>query len=162
MNPPDHAAAAAGQAGRLTEPLGLQRLRKSPRPSFPFVGFLDFCAIGCLFLLLSSRFILTPGLSLDLPQGGEAVTQGILAMNVLTVLSGEGEDRILFDGRVYALEDPRFAEALSKFADKYGSIGSVLLVKLDRETGMQAFFEICELARGAGIGRVHIASEARP
>ena len=154
--------AHAGHPNPLAEPFGLQRLRKASRPSFPFLALLDFCAIGSLLLLLSSRFIFSPGLSLDLPQGRGVVAQGVPAMNVLTVLSGEGADRLLFNGRVYGLEDPRFAQVLEEFATKYETVTSVLLVKLDQETGMQTFFQICEVARAAGVGRLHVASESRP
>ncbi|SVD11306.1 uncharacterized protein METZ01_LOCUS364160, partial [marine metagenome] len=83
----------------LTEPLGLQRFRKSPRSLFPFLALVDFCAIGTLFLMFSTRFIFTPGLNLKLPLGEGIVTEGVSAMGVLTVLSGEGVDKLLFEGR---------------------------------------------------------------
>ena len=153
---------AGTQAESLSQPLGLHRLRKSLRPTFPFIGLLDFCGIGCLFLLLSTRFIFSPGLSLNLPRGGEGVAESVLAMNVLTVLTGDSGDRVLLNGRLYSLEDPRFKEVLEEFSESNGTVTSLLLVKLDRETSMQAFFRICELARDAGVGRVHIASESMP
>ena len=147
----------------LTEPLGLQRFRKSPRPLFPFLALVDFCAIGTLFLMFSTRFIFTPGLNLELPLGEGIVTEGVSAMGVLTVLSGEGVDKLLFEGRIYSsLDDPAFAEGLEEFAHKHSSLSSMLLVKLDRSTSMQTFFQICRIARKSGIDRIHIASEVKP
>ncbi len=142
----------------LTEPLGLNRYRKSSKPAFPLLAIVDFCGIGCLFFVFSSSFIFSPGLSMDLPRSHESVTAGLPA-GVLTVLSGGGVDKVLFDGRIFALEDVRFTYELELFAKKHGSATSTLLVKLDQATSMRTFFHICGIARKAGIGRVHIAGD---
>lgn len=143
----------------LTEPLGLNRYRKSSKPAFPLLAIVDFCGIGCLFFVFSSSFIFSPGLSMDLPRSHESVTEGLPAMGVLTVLSGGGVDKVLFEGRIFALEDVRFTYELEIFAKKHGSATSTLLVKLDQATSMRTFFHICGIARKAGIGRVHIAGD---
>ena len=46
------------QAESLSQPLGLHRLRKSLRPTFPFIGLLDFCALAACsyFSLLGLSF----------------------------------------------------------------------------------------------------------
>jgi len=143
----------------LTQPLGLNRYRKSSNPAFPFLAIVDFCGIGCLFLFFSSSFIFSPGLSVDLPRSQESVTEGLPAMGVLTVLSSGGVDKLLFEGQIFALEDVRFTHELALFANKHGSATSTLLVKLDQATSMLTFFHICGIARKAGIGRVHIAGD---
>tara|TARA_B100001123_G_C15137043_1_gene957867 strand:+ start:614 stop:1102 length:489 start_codon:yes stop_codon:yes gene_type:complete len=145
-------------SGSLTIPLGLASLRKSPRPLFPFLAFLDFCAIGCIFVFLSTNFVFSPGISLDLPASQEMVTDALPAMAVLTVLSAGGTERLLFRGRIFSLEDARFEQELEKFAGQHASGRSILLVKLDRYTGTQTLFRICGLARKAGVGRLHLAS----
>ena len=96
---------------------------------------------------------------MDLPRSHESVTEGLPAMGVLTVLSGGGVDKVLFEGRIFALEDVRFTYELEIFAKKHGSATSTLLVKLDQATSMRTFFHICGIARKAGIGRVHIAGD---
>jgi biopolymer transport protein ExbD len=143
----------------LTKPLGLNRYQKSSKPAFPLLAIVDFCAIGCLFFVFSSSFIFSPGLPMDLPGGHESVTKGLPSMGVLTVLSGGGADKVLFEGRIFALEDVRFTYELETFAQKHGSATSTLLVKLDQVTSMRTFFHICGIARKAGIGRVHIAGD---
>ena len=143
----------------LTKPLGLNRYQKSSKPAFPLLAIVDFCGIGCLFFVFSSSFIFSPGLPMDLPGGHESVTKGLPAMGVLTVLSGGGADKVLFEGRIFALEDVRFTYELETFAQKHRSATSTLLVKLDQGTSMRTFFHICGIARKAGIGRVHIAGD---
>ena len=150
---------SGGMPETLTEPLGLNRYRKSSKPAFPLLAIVDFCGIGCLFFVFSSSFIFSPGLSMDLPRSHESVTAGLPAMGVLTVLSGGGVDKVLFEGRIFALEDVRFTYELELFAKKHGSATSTLLVKLDQATSMRTFFHICGIARSAGIGRVHIAGD---
>jgi len=150
---------SGGVPETLTEPLGLNRYRKSSKPAFPLLAIVDFCGIGCLFFVFSSSFIFSPGLSMDLPRSHESVTAGLPAMGVLTVLSGGGGDKVLFEGRIFALEDVRFTYELELFAKKHGSATSTLLVKLDQATSMRTFFHICGIARKAGIGRVHIAGD---
>ena len=88
----------------LTEPLGLNRYRKSSKPAFPLLAIVDFCGIGCLFFVFSSSFIFSPGLSMDLPRSHESVTEGLPAMGVLTVLSGGGVDKLLFEGQIFAFQ----------------------------------------------------------
>ncbi|MBT3470412.1 MAG: hypothetical protein HOD72_13375 [Opitutae bacterium] len=159
MNESGHGLLFSVGPETLTRPFGLNRYRKSSKPAFPFLAIIDLCGICVLFLIFSSSLILSPGLSMDLPRSHERVTQGLPAMGVLTVLRGGGDAKVLFDGRIFALEDIRFAYELEAFAKKHGPVTSALLVKLDKATSMQTFFHICGIAHRAGIGRVHIAGD---
>jgi len=143
----------------LTHPFGFKNFRKGTRPWFPFLSMIDFCALACLLLLLSREFIFSPGISLDLPQAKPAHITGLNAMGVLTVLSGNGSDKILFNGYMRHLHDPGLLNALKEFDQRSEPSPTYLLVKMDRKTTNQTLQDLATIARTAGIERLHLAAE---
>jgi biopolymer transport protein ExbD len=143
----------------LTQPLGLRKYRKLSKAWFPFMPMVDFCAMGCLLFLLSSQIIFTPGVSIDLPKIDHHTHSAINSMGVLTILTGSGTDKILFDGYMWNLHDPNLFKALQEFDQRYAPQETNLLVKMDRMTPGQTLHDLSSIARSAGIDRLHIASE---
>ena len=144
----------------LSHPFGFQNYRKGTRPWFPFLPMIDFCAMACLLVLLSREFIFSPGISIELPQAEPANITGLNAMGVLTVLSGNGSDKILFNGYMRNLHDPGLLNALKEFDQRYEPSPTYLLVKMDKKTTNQTLQDLAQIARSAGIERLHIAAEA--
>lgn len=145
----------------LAHPFGFKNYRKGTRPWFPFLPMIDFCAIACLLLLLSREFIFSPGISIDLPQAKPTNISGLNAMGVLTVLSGNGSDKILFNGYMRNLHDPGLLHALQKFDQRFEPSPTYLLVKMDNKTTNQTLQDLAHIARSAGIERLHIAVEVK-
>jgi biopolymer transport protein ExbD len=143
----------------LSNPLGLRKFRKNVKPWFPFLPMVDFCAMTCLLILLSNQIIFTPGVSIDLPKSEDQNQTSLTSMGVLTIITGTGTDKILFDGYMWNLTDPNFLEALKEFDQKNFPRETYLLVKMDRKTPGQTIHDLSSLARIAGIERLHIATE---
>jgi biopolymer transport protein ExbD len=143
----------------LTRPLGLGNYRKVTKPWFPFLPMVDFCGMACLFFLLSTQIIFTPGVSIDLPKVEQHTQSGLNSMGVLTILTGTGTDKILFDGYMWNLHDPNLFKALQEFDQRYAPQDTYLLVKMDSKTPGQTLHDLSSIARSAGIERLHIAAE---
>ena len=157
---PDHPDAPPRIQG-LAKPFGLRDFRKSSKVWFPFLPMVDFCGIGALFLFISSSFIFSPGLSIDLPEVGAGDQTGLTTMGVLTILSGSGSEKILFGGHMHSLQDPGLLQSLQDFDRRFSPEPSYLLVKMGKQTPNQTLHDLAAIARKAGIDRLHVASETK-
>jgi biopolymer transport protein ExbD len=147
----------------ITQPLELQsRLSPAPR-DLDFFAWVNVGLIALFFGLLGSRFVLAPGLSvgvgdensLALPQISGA-TEGAGPASV--VVSYRRDNVILFEGGMYNL--PELREHMEAYARKHP--GAVMLVRADRQVSMQAFLDLCEMAREVGFAHVLAAAEQSP
>ncbi len=148
----------------ITGPLDL-RSRLSPPPrDLDFFAWVNVGVIVLFFGLLGSRFVLAPGLpvgvsgdaELVLPQVG-ARTQGAAPASV--VVSFRRDDVILFEGGMY---NKNALRELRRHLEEYAKLhpGAVMLVRADREVSMQAFLNLCEMARQVGFVQVLAAAES--
>lgn len=146
----------------LSSPLDLQSRILRPQIQFDFVPFLDLCVIALLFALLHSELVFAPGLTIDLPESQARQLEGLPVSAVLTLR----RDMVLFDGGRYTLANlhggfRRFLRDRSHLPGiRKGE--PVLLVKMDRQVGMQPFITVCEIARSAGFARIQIAALTEP
>lgn len=147
----------------ITQPLELQsRLSPAPR-DLDFFAWVNVGLIALFFGLLGSRFVLAPGLSvgvggenmLSLPQISGA-TEGAGPASV--VVSYRRDNVILFEGGMYNL--PELRQHMAAYARKHP--GAVMLVRADRQVSMQAFLDLCEMAREVGFAHVLAAAEQSP
>lgn len=144
----------------ITQPLELQsRLSPTPR-DLDFFAWVNIGLIVLFFALLGSRFVLAPGLpvglggdnSLDLPQLAGA-TSGVAPASV--VVSYRRDNVILFEGGMYNLVELK--KHMEAYALKHP--GAVMLVRADRQVSMQAFLDLCEMARSVGFAHVLAAAD---
>ena len=147
----------------ITQPLELQsRLSPAPR-DLDFFAWVNVGLIALFFGVMGSRFVLAPGLSvgvgnenaLALPQIGSA-TAGAGPASV--VVSYRRDNVILFEGGMYNLTELR--QHMTAYARKHP--GAVMLVRADRQVSMQAFLDLCEMAREVGFANVLAAAEQAP
>ena len=68
-----------------TEPLGLMAQLKRPPISFDMIPVLDLLVIALLFSLLFTRFVMVPGVRVDLPDSGMQMQPSNLPVAVLTI-----------------------------------------------------------------------------
>src|SRR5690606_6287168 len=109
---------AEGAFGRngsvmITRPLDLQSRLKPPSKRLNPLPLFDVLLIAFFFSLFSSSFVLSPGLTINLPEGGSG--PGLPATAVLTVHS---DDMLLFEGRILNMSG--LAEALRDHASGPG------------------------------------------
>jgi biopolymer transport protein ExbD len=139
----------------ITQPFNFAAHLRRPPSAFDALAFVDACLIALMFTLLSSRFVLAPGVNLELPTTREAPLSAILTSRVLTVTENEGREMLIFEGRILNLET--FANLLAdRPTDRQAE---VLLILADRDVSMQKLVRICELAEQAGFVSVQLAAE---
>lgn len=137
----------------ITGPLELKKHLRQPAKRFDFVPLLDVFFIGLFFLMLSPRFVLSPGLTIDLPESpGSAPMAGLPASAVVTVHSDE---MILFEGQILSTED--LDGAMRRFME--GRTDPTVLIYFDRQVSIQTLLLVSETARRAGVTRIQLAAE---
>ncbi len=145
----------------ITHPLELQSRLSPPPRDLDFFAWVNVGVIALFFTLLGSRFVLPPGTTIDLngqqdpivlPIGGSlSETAGPASV----VVSYRRDNVILFEGGMYTLPE------LRKHMETYAKLhpGAVMLVRSDRQVSMQAFLDLCEMARSVGFANVLVAAE---
>ena len=117
--------------------------------------FLDLMAIGLFFTLFSSKFVMAPGLILDLPEVGNPQVAIAPIYEVITVTEVKGEEMIFFQDSALELES--FGKMIESRARPPRN--ATLLVKADARVSMQTLSALSELAVKAGYARVQLATE---
>lgn len=144
----------------ITRPFELESRLSPPPRDLDFVAWVNVAVIVLFFSLLGSRFVLAPGVpigvgdqnGLMLPQGGGTEENPGMAS---VVVSYRRDDVILFEGGMYTLRDLR--KQMADYAKKHP--GAVMLVRADRQVSMQAFLDLCSMARSVGFANVVVAAE---
>jgi len=140
-----------------TEPLGLLAQLKRPPISFDSVPVLDLLVIALLFSLLFTRFVMVPGLRVDLPDSGMQMQPSNLPVAVLTI---GNRGMLFFDGAVFELNS--IDRSFQKYIEELPRKDVVLLVKTEGSMDLQLFLELCQMAQDAGFVQVQIAGEHLP
>ena len=145
----------------ITRPLDLASRLSAPPRDFDVVFWVNAGLLALMFGMLGSRFVLAPGLpvgwsggtgAMELPRLG-AATDSAGAASV--VVSYRRDNVILFEGGMYTLAELR--RHMESYAKAHP--GAVLLVRADRQVSMQAFLDLCGMAREIGFGGVLVAAE---
>jgi len=146
----------------ITRPLDLQSRLSPPPRDLDFFAWVNAGVIVLFFTLLGSRFVLPPGTPVILdgeqqgtivpPQGGTIVDD---VGGASIVVSYRRDNVILFEGGMYTLAELR--KHMETYAKSHPR--SVILVRADRQVSMQAFIDLCEMARSVGFAKVVIAGE---
>ncbi|MFP4351554.1 MAG: hypothetical protein ACLFRP_01945 [Puniceicoccaceae bacterium] len=154
-NEPAAASAAGAAEDSLTRPFDLAARLKPPRFGVDAIAFADLGLIALLALLLSNRFLFSPGVAVDLPVFEDPDTViGVRADAVATVWEG----KIVTTLGSYPLD--RIEVAFGSLAREGPSEERTLLLLIDRSTDLRTLGEIYESARRAGFPHVQMA--ARP
>lgn len=139
----------------FSRPLQLERELTPPDYRMDIIPLVDVILIAFFFSLLGSRFILAPGVQIELPAVNAQAISGAPTAAVLTI---QNDNMLLFEGRIHTLGS--FEAAMrTYFGDKGGLSDAVLLVKSDKDVSMSTFLYVCEIAQRAGFAKVHVAAE---
>ena len=130
---------------------------KRPHISFDMIPVLDLLVIALLFSLLFTRFVMVPGLRVDLPDSDIQMQPSNLPVAVLTI---GNRGMLFFDGAVFELNsiDPIFQNYIEELSGK----DVILLVKTEGSMDLQLFLELCQMAQNAGFVQVQIAGAHLP
>jgi biopolymer transport protein ExbD len=136
----------------ITRPLDLQSHLKPPSSRLNPLPLLDVLFIALFFSILGSNFVLSPGLTINLPQAEGSRMAGLSASVVLTVHS---DSMLFFQERILNMDTLK--PALTEHVERRGETNLVIL--FDREVSVQTLVSVTELAREAGVARVQVATE---
>jgi len=101
-----------------------------------------------IFLMLSSNFIMQPGLKVELPK---VVTSEAVRYEKIEVLLTQGE-QIYLNGSQVTLEELK--SAFSKAAKN----NQAVLIKADRRLSLDKATQVWDLARQSGVTQINIAT----
>lgn len=144
-------------AESFTEPLRLTSHLRRPTIQFDVVPVLDLLVIALLFGLLFTRFVMVPGVQVDLPLSEMQVQPSDKAVSVLTI---GNRGMLFFDGGVFEMDTIERGFVSHLEAASVDEI--VLLVKADGSMELQRFLRLCQMAQASGFVQVQIAGEQLP
>jgi biopolymer transport protein ExbD len=137
-----------------TQPLGLIAHLKRPPIKLDFVPVLDLLVIALLFSLLFTRFVMVPGVRVDLPDSEMQMQPSNLPVAVLTI---GNRGMLFFDGAVFELNSVE--RGFRRHIEGASGEKVVLLVKTEGSMDLQLFLRLCRMAQDAGFVQVQIAGE---
>lgn len=131
----------------ITRPLDLESRLSPPPRDFTAVAWVNAGLIVLFFSLLGSRFVLAPGLLVELPKMDPG---SMTAAETSVVLKYSRDDVILFGSGRYSPAELKnvFAEFMRK---NPSARGSTLLVIADKQVSVQAQVELGTIAAEAGF-----------
>ena len=126
---------------------------RKPIVSFSAIGLTDIVLLLLIFFLLSSTFILQPGIKVDLPEAEIAETVERQTVTVTIPVSG---GVYLNDEPVSLAELPaRLQQALAAGADKD------IILRADENIPFRRAVEVMDIAKRVGGGRFLVATTQR-
>jgi biopolymer transport protein ExbD len=139
----------------ITRPFNFESHVTPPPTGLDVISFVNVCALLLFFGLLGSRFVIAPGLKLELPTTAGQPPDALVAPRVLTVSEVDGREMLIFEGRILNLA--AFERLLRDPAGTFG--GEALLVRSDRDVSMALLVRVTEVATKAGFSDVLLAAE---
>lgn len=138
----------------FTEPFGLVGRLKRPKHGLDLIPVLDLVVIALLLSLLFTRFVVLPGVRVDLPLTEMRMQHSSSEVAVMTI----GHNGMLFfNGSVY--DQASIGRAFSGFVKRSNDPEVALLMKIQANMNIQAFMELCQAAQEAGFSQVQISGK---
>ncbi len=138
--------------------LKLDLEKEAPSPArLSFWPFVDLCVIALFFFLFGSKFIVAPGVEIELPRLDKVQIAIANEYDVLTVSERGGEEMVIFRGMVLNMET--FRKQLGQLG--VDREGYTLLVRSDEGVSMQTLVSLSEIAGAAGYDRIQLAAERK-
>lgn len=141
---------------QLTTSFGLKYHLKQPKMKLDLVPALDLIVLALLISLLFTRYLMLPGVRVDLPKTDIYIQQDASRVAVLTIASG---GMLFFAGSVY--EQNSIGQAFQRYFENGKSTSSVLLVKAEASMDIQTFLDLCQMAQNAGFSEVQVAADPK-
>ena len=140
-------------SGQFMSWMGLADRLKKPEMKIDLIPVLDLLVIALLVSLLFTRFVMLPGVRVDLPATDLRMPHATSAVSVLTI---ENQGMLFYEGSVYELGT--IERAFRSYVE--GATGrAVLLVKAQADMELDEFLDLCRMAQEAGFSQVQIAGK---
>ena len=144
------------EASPFSEPFGFSRHLKKSSGALDFIPFIDLIVVGLFVSLMFTRFVVLPGVKVDLPATDMRMRHSGATMAVLTIGANQ---MLFFDNGVY--EAATIGRSFADFVEKNDRGALVLLIKVQSSMDVQAFLQLVELAQGAGFSEVQIVGQKK-
>ena len=144
----------ASPRGEFTASFGLLERLKRPKIKVDVIPLLDLMVLALLISLLFTRFVMLPGVRVDLPSTDLRMQHNASAVAVLTI---GNEGMLFFDGSVY--KHRSIERAFRSYIEEAEGESCVLLVKAQAAMELQLFLDLCRMAQEAGFAQVQVAGE---
>lgn len=129
--------------------------RRRTDPRIDLTSLIDVVLNLVIFLLLTTTFVVQPGLQVNLPQA--AIQEKTVEKQEWFVILTK-DDRLFFNDRLLTLSELQTA-LQEKLQEGFG--GQPLIIKADKEVQHGKVVEILDLAKGLGINQLAIATTPR-
>ena len=126
---------------------------RKPIVAFSAIGLTDIVLLLLIFFLLSSTFILQPGIKVELP---EAQVVETVERQILTVT-------ISISGGVYLNDEPvSLAELPARLQQELaGDVDKDIILRADEDIPFKRAVEIMDIAKRVGAGRFLVATRTQ-
>ncbi|MGB0793125.1 MAG: ExbD/TolR family protein [Opitutales bacterium] len=140
----------------VTDWLDLKGRVRQPKFKLDVIPVLDLLTLALLMSLLFTRFVISPGVRVDLPQTDLRMQHSAVPVCVLTI---ENEGMLFYEGRVYELStiERAFADYIARQEEE----APVLLIKPQAKMELAGFLDLCRMAQEAGFSQVQIAGQKK-
>ncbi len=134
--------------------IGLAEYLKKPEIKIDIVPILDLLVIALLVSLLFTRFVMLPGVQVDLPVTGLRMPHTASAVSVLTI---ENKGMLFYEGNIHGIDT--IERAFRIYVENAKKNDSVLLIKSQADIDLETFLNLCRMAQEAGFAQVQIAGK---
>jgi len=110
---------------------------------------IDVVFLLLIFFMLTSNFVIQPGIKVNLPKAVTSETVGL--ENIEIIISGENV--IYLDDKVITAQELK--KILKQIAKRQGAI----IIKADRRASLGRTVEIWDMCRDLGVSQVSIATD---
>ena len=146
----------------LNDKLLKDRLRVHRRQSkrgtpFNLLVLIDLAFIGLLFAFLFTRFVVLPGMEVNLIQTDLKVEP---ATSQIVVLTLENKETLFFNGGIFSLDS--ISSAFEKYiASAENHLDYTLIIRSDSLIDLESFLELCSKAEKVGFSKIQILGQER-
>ena len=148
----------SSSVGEFTASFGLLERLRRPETRLDVVPILDLLVLALLVSLLFTRFVMLPGVRVELPATDLRMQHEASSVAVLTI---GNRGMLFFAGRVYehGTVEAAFEQHVAAMRAADPDEAVVLLVKAQASMDLQLFLDLCEMAQAAGFDEVQVAGQ---
>ena len=128
--------------------------------------WLDFVMLLLLFVLVEGKYVLTPGLVVNLPEapvsGGLHNGISVVVLSVESAKAGKREEVVFMDDEPFHVNSDDDMKRLTSLLARHGKSteDASLLLFADERISHGTISRLCDIARERGIFRVNVATRS--
>lgn len=125
---------------------------KRVQVSLDITPLIDVVFLLLIFIMLSSSFVLQPGIRVELPEAQAAEAESLRPI-VVRVPRGEEAPCYVGDTQVAVADLPGYLRRLREESGR-----EAIVIACDRRANVDRFVRVIDIAKGAGFNKIDIAT----